>query len=148
MVIDGEKSRATCWRNVPVEVVLYRRARLKVASAPADQAAQKDAQESSQHTNPTAQTSTNTTTNSEAFKRLATVSLLKKLAIVWGLFMCCWLPATVLHSADFDGHLDRRVMHVAFVVAQCNSAVNALTYGALSPNIRAAYRRTLCCQPA
>ena len=71
------------------------------------------------------------------------VTLLRKLAVVWGVFVCCWLPVTVLH---IDRSVDPQVMHVAFVLALANSAVNVITYGALSKDIRAAYRRTLWCR--
>ena len=81
-----------------------------------------------------------------AISRRSTLTLLKKLAVVWGLFMCCWLPLALTHSADYTGLIDPRVLHVAFALAQCNSAMNVITYGALSKDIRAAYRRTLRCK--
>ncbi|KAK2165463.1 hypothetical protein NP493_1363g00007 [Ridgeia piscesae] len=83
-----------------------------------------------------------------ATRRRSVVTLLKKLAVVWGLFMCCWLPVALTHSADYTGKIDARVLHVAFALAQCNSALNVITYGALSKDIRAAYRRMLSCKRA
>lgn len=71
------------------------------------------------------------------------MTLLKKLAVVWGVFVCCWLPVSLLHSADYTGQVDIRLMHVAFVLGLGNSAVNVITYGALSKDICRAYQRTL-----
>ena len=73
------------------------------------------------------------------------MTLLKKLAVVWGVFMFCWLPVSLLHSADYSGQMDTRLMHIAFVLGLCNSAVNVITYGALSEDILRAYKRTLRC---
>ena len=91
-------------------------------------------------------TKSSTTSHDDSTKQKSTVKLLKKLAVVWGLFMCCWLPVALATSVDYTGHVKPGMLRIAFVLAQCNSAVNVFIYGALSKDIRTAWRRTLSCK--
>ncbi|KAI0236458.1 5-hydroxytryptamine receptor 1D [Lamellibrachia satsuma] len=140
-----------CYVNIGIT---FSRARRQVASVEADQPKLRPASCSSvqqvvpqSRTQVTSSIQESSTKNKDAAaRRRSIVTLLKKLAVVWGLFMCCWLPVVLTHSVDYTGLVDPRVLHVAFAIAQCNSAVHVITYGALSKDIRTAYRHMLSCK--
>ncbi|KAI0214097.1 hypothetical protein LSAT2_000810 [Lamellibrachia satsuma] len=137
-----------CYINIGIT---FSRARRQVTSIEADQQTLGEAPVQpvvpQARTKVTSSISQNSAKNKDAAaRRRSIVTLLKKLAVVWGLFMCCWLPVALTHSADYTGLIDPRVLHVAFALALCNSAVNVITYGALSKDIRNAYLYTISCK--
>ncbi|KAI0218749.1 Bombesin receptor subtype-3 [Lamellibrachia satsuma] len=129
-----------CYINIGIT---YSRARRQVTSAEGDQPTLVDAPCSFvQQVEP----ESSTKYKDAAARRRSIVTLLKKLSVIWGLFVCCWLPVALTHTADYTGLIDPRVLHFAFALAQCNSAINVITYGALSKDIRSAYRHMLSCK--
>lgn len=78
-----------------------------------------------------------------------TLALLKTVTIVLGAFIVCWLPAFVILLLDASCPVRAcRVLYSAnyfFAFAALNSAANPVIYVLRSQDMRAEFRRLLCC---
>lgn len=70
----------------------------------------------------------------------------KTLAIIVGLFVCCWLPFFTMYlvRAFCDDCIQPLLFSLFFWLGYCNSAVNPMIYALFSKDFRFAFKRIIC----
>jgi octopamine receptor len=69
----------------------------------------------------------------------------KTLALVVGLFICCWLPFfTIYLIRPFcDNCINSMLFSIAFWIGYCNSAINPMIYALFSKEFRLGFKRVI-----